>query len=218
MKYENANNVLPPDLIRQVQKYAAGKLLYIPQKEEPVAWGSLSGARQKLQKRNQRIYDEYKSGKGMGELSEEYFLSVDSIRKIIYGANKNRMNFLPTLQNAIEYNQAGLAEEWLRTYYFKTYGEKSYPEEWICDGLIHIPLRLINGTDDICIQEEKDIPLIICFQRGRFIYRGTGKYLQDLKEQQITAYPAYVFVTEQKDYDSYERNFGQHFHRIQFKS
>lgn len=217
MKYENANNVLPPELISQIQKYAAGKLLYIPQKEEPVAWGSLSGSRQKLRKRNQRIYDEYKNGKGVGALSEEYFLSVDSIRKIVYGANQNRISFAPTLENATQYNNAGLAEEWLRTYYIKTYGEKSYPEEWICDGLINIPLRLISGTDDIALQQA-DVPLIIRFQNGRFCYQGTSDYLASLKEQHITAYPAYIFVTDKSEYDSYESNYGRHFHRIQFKS
>ena len=95
MKYENANNVLPPDLLSEIQKYAAGRLLYIPQKEEPMAWGSLSGTRQKLRKRNQRIYDEYRNGKGVGELSEQYFLSVDSIRKIVYGTSQSRLSFLP---------------------------------------------------------------------------------------------------------------------------
>ncbi len=218
MKYENANNVLPPDLIRQIQKYAAGKLLYIPQKEESVAWGSLSGAREKLRKRNQRIYDEYKNGKGVGELSEEYFLSVDSIRKIVYGANKNRISFLPTLENAIQYNQAGLAEEWLRTYYIKTYGEKSYPEKWICDGLINIPLRLIDEVQNESLQQPENLPLIICYQRGRFCIRGTREHLNKLRGQQITAYPAYVFVTDKQEYDSYESKYGRHFHRIQFRN
>lgn len=218
MKYENANNILPPDLISQIQKYAAGKLLYIPQKEEPMAWGSLSGARQKLRKRNQRIYNEYKNGKGVGELSEEYFLSVDSIRKIVYGANQNRISFLPTLQNAIQYNQAGLAEEWLRTYYIKTYGEKSYPEEWICDGLINIPLRLIDDVDNVSLQQSRDLPLIIRFQKGCFYCQGTREYLKCLKEQHITAYPAFVFVTDKQEYDFYESNYGRHFHRIQFRN
>ena len=217
MKYENANNVLPPELIREIQKYATGKLIYIPQKEEPQAWGSLSGSRQKLRKRNQRIYDEYKSGKGVGELSEEYFLSVDSIRKIVYGANENRISFLPTLENAIAYNEAGLAEEWLRTYYIKTYGENSYPEDWICDGLIHIPLRLIADTDNID-SPQLEVPLIIRFQKGRFYYQGTVEYLTALKEQHITAYPAYVFVTDKSEYDLYEANYGKHFHRIQFRN
>jgi len=218
MKYENANNILPPDLVNQIQKYAAGKLLYIPQKEEPMAWGSLSGARQKLLKRNQRIYNEYKNGKGVGELSEEYFLSVDSIRKIVYGANRNRISFLPTLQNAIQYNQAGLAEEWLRTYYVKTYGEKSYPEEWICDGLINIPLRLIDDVDNASLQQSKNIPLMIRFQNGRFCCQGTREYLNCLKEQHITAFPAFVFVVDKQQYDFYESNYGRYFHRIQFRN
>lgn len=217
MKYENANNILPPELISQIQKYAAGKLIYIPQKDEPVAWGSLSGSRQKLRKRNQRIYDEYKNGKGVGELSEEYFLSVDSIRKIVYGANGKRLSFAPTLENATQYNDAGLAEEWLRTYYIKTYGEKSYLEEWICDGLINFPLRLISDTDDTALQQA-DVPLIIRFQNGRFYYQGTGEYLTSLKEQHITAYPAYVFVIDESEYALYESNYGRHFHRIQFRS
>ena len=33
MKYENAKDILPPDLIVQIQKYAAGKLLYIPKRK-----------------------------------------------------------------------------------------------------------------------------------------------------------------------------------------
>ena len=216
MKYENANNILPPELIRQVQKYAAGKLLYIPQKEEQAVWGSLSGAREKLRKRNQRIYNEYKSGKGVGELSEEYFLSIDSIRKIVYGADKYRIPFFPTMQNAMQYNQAGLAEEWLRTYYVKTYGETSYPEEWICDGLINIPLRLIDNEGDSVLQQAEKLPLLIRFQMGRFYYLGSREHLETLRRQHITAYPAFIFVTDKEEYAFYETNYGRHFHRIQF--
>ena len=216
MKYENANNVLPPELIRQIQKYAAGKLLYIPQKDEQAGWGSLSGAREKLRKRNQRIYNEYRNGKGVGELSEEYFLSADSIRKIVYGADKNRIPFFSTMQNAMQYHGAGLSEEWLRTYYVKTFGEKSYPEEWVCDGLINIPLRLIDGADNIISGQDRGLPLIICFQKGRFYYQGQGEYLECLRKQHITAYPAFVFVTDKKEYAFYESNYGRHFHRIQF--
>ncbi len=106
----------------------------------------------------------------------------------------------------------------MRTYYIKTYGEKSYPEEWICDGLINIPLRLIADADNIASQESKEVPLIIRFQKGRFCYQGTKEYLKDLKEQHITAYPAYIFVTDRLEYDLYESNYGRHFHRIQFRS
>ena len=30
MKYENGRDLLQPELLRQVQKYAAGRLIYIP--------------------------------------------------------------------------------------------------------------------------------------------------------------------------------------------
>jgi hypothetical protein len=30
MKYENANDILPEELLKEIQKYAGGKLLYIP--------------------------------------------------------------------------------------------------------------------------------------------------------------------------------------------
>ena len=79
-----------------------------------------------------------------------------------------------------------------------------------------IPLRLIADTDNIDLQQA-DVPLIIRFQNGRFYYQGTKEYLVALKEQHITAYPAYVFVTDKSEYDSYEINYGRHFHRIQFR-
>ena len=64
-KYKNARDILPPELISQIQKYAAGKLLYIPKEEDSTPWGTLSGAKLALKKRNQRIYNEYKEGKGI---------------------------------------------------------------------------------------------------------------------------------------------------------
>lgn len=32
MKYENAKNILPEKLLAEVQKYGAGKVIYIPKK------------------------------------------------------------------------------------------------------------------------------------------------------------------------------------------
>lgn len=44
-----------------------------------------SGYRQKLLKRNQMIYNEFVRGKTIADLADEYFLSMDSIKKIVYG-------------------------------------------------------------------------------------------------------------------------------------
>ncbi|MBQ7774908.1 MAG: hypothetical protein IJ379_03220, partial [Lachnospiraceae bacterium] len=116
MKYENAKDLLPQELLAQVQKYAAGKLLYVPT-EESKAWGTASGYRQKLLKRNQMIYNEFVGGKTVSELADEYFLSLDSIKKIVYGKKEGLIAFEPTIACAIQYSEAGLAEEWIRAFY-----------------------------------------------------------------------------------------------------
>lgn len=55
MKYENAKEILPAQLLAEVQKYVGGKLLYIPVENESKSWGEASGYRQKLLKRNYMI-------------------------------------------------------------------------------------------------------------------------------------------------------------------
>lgn len=76
MKYKNANDVLPETLLAELQKYAAGELLYIPQlKERRKSWGESSGTRQYLRKRNQEIRDRFGQGQTVDELSDAYSLS-----------------------------------------------------------------------------------------------------------------------------------------------
>ena len=71
MKYENAKEILPAKLLAEVQKYAGGKLLYIPVENEAKSWGEASGYRQKLLKRNVMIVNRYKAGVTLSELAEE---------------------------------------------------------------------------------------------------------------------------------------------------
>ncbi|MCL2571209.1 MAG: CD3324 family protein [Defluviitaleaceae bacterium] len=83
MKYVNAKDVLPPDVLKEVQKYTTGALIYIP-KNDKIAWGQLSGARAEVHKRNSEISAAYKGGASIYELMDEYCLSEASIRKIVY--------------------------------------------------------------------------------------------------------------------------------------
>ena len=55
MKYENAKDILPASLLKEVQKYAEGKAIYIPKCEKTKGWGEASGYREKLNKRNALI-------------------------------------------------------------------------------------------------------------------------------------------------------------------
>ena len=92
MSYVNAEEVLPEDLIREIQKYVDGKVLYIPRKiENFVSWGEKNGTRDRLAKRNKEIVCRFYSGKSIVELGEMYFLSEKRIQGIIheYESSKN---------------------------------------------------------------------------------------------------------------------------------
>lgn len=39
MKYKNAKDVFPPNLLKQIQKYVAGELIYIPAGGKRKSWG-----------------------------------------------------------------------------------------------------------------------------------------------------------------------------------
>lgn len=84
MKYINANNVLPEDILKIIQEYVDGEYLYIPRKEEEQKkWGEQSGSRNTLKRRNEEIYLKYIEGTAILDLAQEYYLSDKSIRRII---------------------------------------------------------------------------------------------------------------------------------------
>ena len=86
MKYRNASEVLPDELLKQIQKYAAGETLYIPSDGKRKTWGSGSGARVFYEQRNEEIRYRYSRGASMEQLSDEYAPSYETIRKIVYTA------------------------------------------------------------------------------------------------------------------------------------
>lgn len=83
MKYQNAKDVLPKCLIQEIQKYVQGGYIYIPSKQKK-HWGENSGYKVELKKRNMKIIDEYQQGCSLEYLADKYYLSIHSIRKIIY--------------------------------------------------------------------------------------------------------------------------------------
>lgn len=90
MCYKNGKDILPQELLKELQKYIQGEIIYIPKTENRKPWGEGNGTRQAIRKRNLEIYDHYKSGKKITELSEMYNLSEDSIRKIIFKINNEK--------------------------------------------------------------------------------------------------------------------------------
>ncbi|KAJ51695.1 Mor family transcriptional regulator [Clostridium tetanomorphum] len=83
MKYINAEEILPIDLLEKIQTYIDGKYLYIPTRGKRKSWGENSGIKGELKKRNMAIKDKYHQGYSIAKLAIEYYLSESSIRKII---------------------------------------------------------------------------------------------------------------------------------------
>jgi Mor family transcriptional regulator len=84
MKYKNASDVLPDDLLKEVQKYAAGETLYFPKGRARKKWGEDSGARRFFQQRNAEIRQKYLQKTSIERLADEYCLSIETVRKIVF--------------------------------------------------------------------------------------------------------------------------------------
>ncbi|MCL2478858.1 MAG: CD3324 family protein [Treponema sp.] len=84
MKYLRAPDVLPEELLKEVQKYTEGSVLYIPKAKEHKKWGEESGARSFYRQRNSEIREKYMQKVPVERLADEYCLSEDMIRKILF--------------------------------------------------------------------------------------------------------------------------------------
>ena len=89
MEYKNGSEVLPQNLLQQLQKYVQGEIIYIPIPDEHhLGWGCKNGTRQMIEERNWEIYCKYLDGHTVEDLTSLFNLSYESIRKIIYKVKK----------------------------------------------------------------------------------------------------------------------------------
>ena len=85
MKYIKAYDILPKYLLEEIQRYAEGCIVYIPNKiGNRKAWGDMNGTKNELVNRNIQIRFDFKAGIVINQLSDKYSLSVETIKKIIY--------------------------------------------------------------------------------------------------------------------------------------
>lgn len=82
MNYQNANHVLPKDLLTEVQTYCQGCYLYIPKAASP-APKQKTAYKVELENRDQRIYLKYLEGNTGRQLASIFHLSETSIRRIV---------------------------------------------------------------------------------------------------------------------------------------
>ena len=222
MKYENASDVLPAALLKEIQRYAAGKLLYIPMGEDKKAWGESSGYREQLYKRNRMIRNKYAHGMTVSELAEEYYLSLDSIKKIMYSKKHDpQLTYAPTLESAVRYTGAGLLEEWVQCYSLLT--QKANIErddntsEPLYFGVVKFPVRLIQYDGLVSPQENVPEaegegpglpPLLIEYTHGKFHCRVQERLLAHLKQRKVNAYPSIIVLHGNADYKRFMQLYG----------
>lgn len=84
MKYINAAEILPEELLVQIQKHVSGKIIYIPSGEERLSWGEKNGSKRYYEARNKDIKQLHKSGWTIEDISAEYGLAFETVRKIVY--------------------------------------------------------------------------------------------------------------------------------------
>ncbi len=85
MKYKNAKKILPEYLLKELQQYVRGEMIYVPGDDIPRAgWGEANGTREQYLIRNNEIIKLYKSGVSKEKIADRYHLSEYSIKKIIH--------------------------------------------------------------------------------------------------------------------------------------
>lgn len=149
MKYENARDIFPPELLAQIQRYVSGKAIYIPS-PEPKKWGESSGYRRYLRDRNRDIRRDFAAGQPINVLAERYCLSVESIRRIVYSKKEEFvMDYACTLTNALECAAHGMIEDWVHAYLLSDGANKPFSDglrlfERTWHGPVSFPLSQLS--------------------------------------------------------------------------
>lgn len=240
MEYVNAKDILPPELLEQVKKYAAGKYLYVPQNEDDIkSWGELSGYREQLRKRNQMLINKFRYGVTIAELSKEYFLSEETVKKIVYSKKKvEELFFYPHIDSAREYDERGLLEEWIHTYLLferknKAFSDGLYRKERYYIGPIMMPVNFFHRSsgpeegmkwqvDEDVFEErtnrwmeklrnvEKLPPLIISYFDNTFEINCNSPLHEALVRMKISAFPIIIWITQRKDYEDFKQKYSKY--------
>ena len=117
MRYRNAQDIFPEQLLRQIQKYVSGETIYIPAGNVKKAWGESSGYQQFIRERNMEMRANFSCGKSIEELMDQYALSYDSVKRIVYSRKETPMlKYNATLSSAQAYADAEKLDAWIHLY------------------------------------------------------------------------------------------------------
>ncbi len=91
MRYARARDILPAELLDQLQQYVDGAYLYVPRREEnKLGWGERTHSKRETAARNLAIFREAEAGRSISDLAGDYFLTEKSIRRILLEERRKR--------------------------------------------------------------------------------------------------------------------------------
>ena len=237
MQYINAKDILPENILKQLQTYAAGTLLYVPKEGEEKSWGEISGYRAYLLKRNRMILNFFQYGVPLEEISNAFGLSKETVKKIIYNKKlREELTFRPDVPSAEEYAECGLLEEWVHTYLLferknKAFSDDLYMEDRYFIGPVKMPLTLFhrssgpeeqmkwrvnatvfrdrvkNWTTRIA-DGETTPPLIIGYTDGKFEINCNNPLFEALTCLGWESYPVIIWMSQRTDYEGFIEKYG----------
>jgi hypothetical protein len=172
------------------------------------------------------IRNKYAHGLTVSDLADEYYLSLDSIKKIIYSKkNDKHLTYFPTLESAVHYANAGIIEEWIRCYLLLT--RKGAPivrgfmkGDPLYFGVVKFPLRLIerkgyNIGENLAGENDDHIsappPLLIQYEEGKFYCTVQQDMLASLKQRKVNAYPSVIVLRRNNEYKRFMKYYGDIF-------
>lgn len=239
MAYLNGNDVFPEELLRQIQKYVSGKLVYIPARDERRGWGETSGYKRYLRERNAGIRSEFAEGSSIEGLAEKYALSWESVRKIVYSKKgEETMEYQCSLSSAMQFAQAGKLEEWVHAYLLSdghnrefSDGLKLFPRSFY--GPVTMPLKLFHrccGPEEgmtyrvdgewfekyvakitEVLRTNPDMPpLIAHFVDGDFELNDGNHRFEALTRMGVEEYPFIIWITEESECAEFLEKYGEY--------
>lgn len=239
MKYVNGKDIFPERLLRQIQKYAAGKLVYIPSMEKKKDWGEETGYRKYLLQRNYEIRRKFRNGVTIQQLADEYCLSYETIRKIVYSKKEVFvMEYKNTTSSAIGYARNGKLEEWIHTYLLSDGHNKEFSDGLkLLDryflGPIKMPLSLfkrccgpeetmqwvvskesfeqkVKKLEQVLIEEKDMPPLIVHYVNHDFELNDGNHRWEAYSRLGIEEYYVIVWITEKEEYADFMQKYSQY--------
>jgi len=157
MKYKNANDVLPEDLLVLVQEYIQGEYIYVPVREKQIA-ESPTAYKTELEKRDAHIYTKYLEGMSNKQLSQIYNLSESSIRRIIVKQRKGNVRMKDKIARVIR--NWGLENLEIRQIYNTTWqiGDEYVLKVYQNLNMLERNLKILQILDNMDIPVGKIVP------------------------------------------------------------